>query len=125
MTKIAGFNHHSFEEATSALRLMGYEVFNPAENDLEMGFDPRGMTGYEDLTEHGFSLRGALGFDTMYICSTAEAVCILPGWEESKGAVAELALAGALGLLAGTLSQFLSGDLLPADIVFGNSFKTA
>ena len=46
----------------------------------------------------GFSLRKALADDTAYICLKADAVAMLPGWKNSKGATAERALGIALGL---------------------------
>ena len=46
----------------------------------------------------GFSLREALAADTQYIALVADAIALLPGWEKSAGANAEMALAHALGL---------------------------
>jgi len=93
------FNFPAFVAATAKLRDAGHSVFNPAERDLATGFDPTGLTGSdEELAKLAFSLRDALGADTHYICSEAEAIYMLPGWEKSTGAVAERALAEALGL---------------------------
>ena len=36
--------------------------------------------------------------DTKWICENADAIALLPGWEKSSGANAELALGKALGL---------------------------
>jgi len=105
------FNFPAFNDATARLRAFGYSVFNPAERDAETGFDPSGMTGHENLAEHGFDLREALGADTHYIAHTADALLLLDGWENSSGARAELALAAALGLDASL--GFIDGDGLP------------
>ena len=97
------FNFPAFFAATARLRAMGHEVFNPAEKDNEKhGADisKGNHTGSEEVasSQHGFSLREALGADLAWICAEADAVALLPGWEGSKGATAERATAIALGL---------------------------
>ncbi len=92
------FNFPAFFEAEAELRAQGFEVFNPARQDIENGFDPKGMTGHEDLDELGFDLREALGGDVVWIALRADAIYMLEGWSKSSGATAEHALARALGL---------------------------
>jgi hypothetical protein len=98
MRKYQDFNFPAFEKATATLRKLGHEVFNPAERDLTAGFKSVGMTGHEDLSKEGFDLRAALAADLKYITETADALCVLEGWENSSGARAEVATARALGL---------------------------
>lgn len=102
MRGIPEFNFPAFNAATAMLRAQGHTVFNPAERDNERhGKDISigNATGDEDVAakEHGFSLREALADDTAWICREADAIAMLPGWENSKGAKAELALSRALG----------------------------
>lgn len=97
------FNFPAFHRAAAGLRALGHEVFNPAEKDIETyGTDisKGNVTGSEAVasSQHGFSLREALGADLAWICAEADAVALLPGWQNSKGATAELATAIALGL---------------------------
>ncbi len=100
MRSIPQFNFPAFDAGTEQLRAMGIEVFSPAERDRrEDDFDPSAMSGTdEELVEVGFSLRDALGDDLEYICKEADAVVVLPGWERSSGAKAEVATAKALSL---------------------------
>lgn len=94
------FNFPNFAKATEHLRALGHEVFSPAERDIkEHGDDvSKSSTGnLKDIANLGFSLREALADDTAYICLHATAVALLPGWENSKGAFAEWALAKCLG----------------------------
>lgn len=98
MRGLPDFNFPAFHEAATDLRRVGFEVFNPAERDTAAGFDPSGMTGLEDLSAMGFSLREALAADTEYISKHADVVMLLPDWERSSGVAAEIALARALGL---------------------------
>jgi hypothetical protein len=98
MTGIPEFNFPLFKEAAELLRTWGYDVFSPGENDLANGFDPTGFTGDEKLADHGFSLRDALGADLEFIAKHATAVYVLPGYEQSRGVAAELALARALDI---------------------------
>jgi len=92
------FNFPAFDDATLKLKALGYSVFSPADHDRSNGFQTEGLTGHESLTERGFDLREALRADTEYIATTADAILLLDGWQQSSGARAELALAAALGL---------------------------
>jgi len=103
MRGISEFNFPAFHAATAKLRAAGYHVFNPAERDIEThGIDisKGNAAGCEELAakEHGFNLREALRDDLEFICLYADAVALLPGWKNSKGAVAEYRIAVALGL---------------------------
>lgn len=100
MRGITNFNFPAFHKAASLLRQMGYKVFNPAEKDEKKHGKSisQSKTGnLKDAESKGFSLREALAADTRYICLKADIVALLPDWEKSKGAVAERALARALG----------------------------
>ena len=95
------FNFPAFDFAAAKLRQDGHEVFSPAERD-RLIHGPKlenNKTGDEVEAEKtvGFSLRDALAVDTDWIARNADAIALLPGWEKSSGAQAELALAKALG----------------------------
>lgn len=102
MSGLPEFNFPAFDAAAASLREQGHEVFNPAENDRnKLGEDFAKGNEKGDVTlasqNKGFSLRHALRDDTNFICMEAEGIAMLPGWENSKGARAEHALAHALG----------------------------
>ena len=97
------FNFPAFHTAAAELRAAGHIVFNPAEADEEIygeTFSVGNAAGDEDVAAltHGFDLRKALGKDLSWICAEADAVALLPGWQSSKGALAERATAIALHL---------------------------
>lgn len=93
------FNFPAFDKAADKLIREGCLVFNPAERDRNYGFDEAGMSGYEPLhVLNNFDHRQAMADDTNFICTKADAIYMLPGWQRSTGAVAERALALALGL---------------------------
>lgn len=103
MRGIKEFNFPAFLSAAARLRQQGFAVFNPAERDCERhGKDISKGNETGDIEhaakEHGFNLRIALHEDTSFICLEADAIALLPGWENSKGAIAERATAIALGL---------------------------
>ena len=103
MRGIPEFNFPAFHEAADALKQLGCIVFNPAARDNERhGTDisKGNATGDEQIAseQHGFNLREALGLDLAWICAEADAIALLPGWRNSRGAVAEHATAVALGL---------------------------
>lgn len=99
MRGIPDFNFPAFMSAAARLEARGIEVFNPAQHDVDEGFTFEGTTGLENLAALGFDLRKALGTDLEFICREADAVVVLPGWERSSGANAEVATALALGLM--------------------------
>jgi hypothetical protein len=97
------FNFPAFHAAATRLRAEGHVVFSPAERDNEKhGTDisAGNATGDEALAaeQHGFSLREAMREDCAWICDHANAIYLLRGWEHSRGATAEFALARALDL---------------------------
>ena len=101
MRNVKDFNFPAFDAATKRLEEKGYEVFNPARRDRQMHGNDVGKSATGDLRDaeaKGFSLRDALAEDTSWICLHADAIYLLNGWYDSKGAKAELALALALGL---------------------------
>lgn len=103
MRNIAHFNFPAFHEFAKRLRGIGFVVFNPAENDINTNgsadFVVSNTTGcLDEATEKGFDLRKALAEDAKFICEEADILALMPGWERSKGAQAERALAVALGI---------------------------
>lgn len=110
MTGLPHFNFPAFFEAADELRFAGHEVFNPAEADVSRYGESLwrdNPTGCPALAaqEHGFNLREALGMDLAWVCAHADAIALLPGWRNSKGATAEHATAVALGLEVIELSE--------------------
>jgi hypothetical protein len=103
MRGIPQFNFPAFNSAAKRLRASGHSVFNPAERDIaEHGDDfvKDNDTGSEEQAtqDFGFDLREALGDDLAWICKHADAIYLLTGWEDSRGAKAEKAVAEALNL---------------------------
>jgi len=93
MRGIEDFNFAAFDEAAHELRKAGYEVFSPADRDREAGFDPKDVkTGISRAF-----LREAMAADTGYICREADAIALLPGWQNSEGSQIELMLSVMLG----------------------------
>src|SRR6266404_3170386 len=98
MRGIAEFNFPAFFKAAETLRQLGNEVFNPAERDNKkhgVNIGEGNPTGSieQAAAQHGFSLREALAADVVWICTNADTIALLPGWEKSLGAQAELAIA--------------------------------
>jgi len=101
MTGLPEFNTAAFDAAARSLEQLGHAVFNPAEKDRdEYGADVfTGTTGKPwELVDRGVSRRDVLATDLEWIARNADAICLLPGWEKSTGALAEAALGRALGL---------------------------
>lgn len=100
MTGLPDFNFPAFFTAAAVLELDGWDVVNPAQHDLDTGsvvewVDAHGRpTGYESAPD--FDLGATLMWDLNQVAK-CDAIYMLDGWETSKGANAEIALAKALG----------------------------
>lgn len=132
MRGIPEFNFRAFTQADVELGAVGYGTIDPAERDMSNGFNPRGMTGNEDLAELGFDLKEALAWDLDQIAKNADGIAVLPGWQSSKGAAAEIATARALGLPVATVEEWLRvatpevGDMVSGEgVVSGRLYERA
>lgn len=78
-------NYPLFNAVAEQLRRAGHRVYNPAEFGSDRPYD-------------GFPIRQAFAAYSKFICEEADAIVLLPGWEASKGANAERALADNCGI---------------------------
>jgi hypothetical protein len=105
MRNVKEFNFPAFFAGEDQLTAAGYDVFNPARHDDMLGYPWRGATGRENHA--GFSINKQLLTDLKYICLRAEGVALLPGWEDSRGVMAEISTAAALGLPVQSVERWL------------------
>lgn len=88
MTGIADFNFPAFNAAADRLLNNGYEVINPADND---NGDP------EQARTSGTPWEDYMRKDIADLIE-ADAIAVLPGWQNSKGASLEVTVAAALDM---------------------------
>lgn len=112
MTGYEYFNFHTFDTFRDLYESFGFEVFSPADHDRKLLGKPREwlpLLRDSDGTWKCWSqevcpdrplptLRDMLGADLDWIAKNATHIAMIPGWEDSKGANAEWALAKALNL---------------------------
>ena len=87
------YNFDAFYDAEKKLKDAGYGVVNPARVDEERGFDPD-----DKKPLSGLFLWMARRRDIGLINDHATHIYMLPGWEKSKGAIAEYHFANWTGL---------------------------
>ena len=93
MSGIDDYNAPAFRKGAKALRAEGHEVLSPVEFDEAEGFD---HASKDELAEEGYF--GFLRRDLLRILEAdIDAVVVLPGWEESRGAALEVHVARSLG----------------------------
>ena len=86
MTGLRGFNYAAFEAEAARLRAMGLEVVNPAEGEEPDDHRPRRV-----------KLRRNLIRLLIDVLAKGGGVALLPGWNESAGALLERQIAEQLG----------------------------
>lgn len=82
------FNFPAFHETAERLRAMNWDVFSPAERDLEDGFNPH-KDKAQDISHY-------MAIDLPEVCKS-DVVVVLPGWGKSQGARLEVYVACELG----------------------------
>jgi len=95
MRGIRHFNFPAFDAASLDLMIAGWTVISPADLDRQIGFDETAFAAdydWIDLGKIGFSIDDAIDRDVSAI-KTCDAIYMLNGWEKSKGATAEKAIA--------------------------------
>lgn len=102
------FNFPAFADATGKLRDKGYKVHSAAEEETKAGFDPE--TGLYPEGQHQRTIRENLRDDLCWICEYADLVVLLPGWEQSKGALAEVHCARAIGVATVTFAEAMERE---------------
>jgi hypothetical protein len=90
-------NFERFIQAAALLRASGINIISPAEGDLSVGLSHENWT--DQRWERGGKLiRSALLRDSRVILLKCNLVIVLEGWERSRGARAEVAIARAIGI---------------------------
>lgn len=84
MSGIEGFNYAAFDRWAETLRAEGYDVINPAEN-------------FDGADTHPEGRKAFMRLDIEHVLR-ADAIVVLPGWQRSKGALLEVAIARELEL---------------------------
>lgn len=93
------YHHDAFDSAAKRLREFGYEVINPAEIDRRGGLDPYRLPCDHDWNTipAGFDLNETIRRDIDAVLDV-DGVAVLDGWNKSKGASAEAAVAAWRGI---------------------------
>ena len=91
MSGFDNFNFPAFFAADEYLKKFGHEVFNPAQKDID-------EWGDLETIKKKANYRDCMRKDLNCILDWAEAIYLLKGWEQSRGAQIEKALAEVLNL---------------------------
>lgn len=115
MTGYDQWNFPAFFEAEETLLKLGYQVINPAHNDGPDLFSALESAGVPERPNHSWAWY--MRRDLPHVME-ADALCVLPGWRESRGASLEVHVARALGL---PILVIKDGKLIPRVTCFGVS----
>ena len=115
MTGIKDFNFPAFFEAEKQLNKLGHEVYNPAHNDgptIELALLEAGTPENPNHPWTYYMRRD------LPLVMKSDIICVLPGWQKSKGASLEVQVAQALDI---PLMILKDGKLVPRIEVIGLS----
>lgn len=115
MSGLKDFNFPAFFEAERQLESLGYEVINPAHNDGATVQEALESAGTPESPNKLWSYY--MKRDLPHVMDV-DMLCVLPGWQKSKGATLEVTVAKALGL---PLMVLKNGKLIPRVEVLGLS----
>lgn len=129
MRGIKHFNFPAFDAARDHLKDRGWNTISPADLDRAIGFYEKAFPDdydWIDLKKADFDLNDAVDRDVKAI-KECQAIYMLKGWEKSKGATAEKALAEWLGLevLYEEVKQRKDGDTITNERGGKQSFVSA
>ena len=95
------YNFPAFDAATECLRLAGYDVVSPAEQDRKIGFDPNSTSEFTSA-DYCAAMRRDIEF-----LLRVDGIALLPGWEDSAGAQTEVTVADAIGIPSQSVEDWL------------------
>lgn len=90
MSGFPNLNHEAFFEAEEQLKKHGWQVVNPARMDLDAGIDPA-----QPMAEYDYEDAARRDIEALKDC---DAIYLMAGWQHSRGACWERALAVHFGL---------------------------
>jgi hypothetical protein len=115
MSGYEDWNFPAFFEAERQLLELGYEVINPAHNDGATVQEALESAGSPDRPNNMWSWY--MRRDLPHVMEV-DALCVLPGWQKSKGAKLEVHVATAIGI---PLMVLKDGKLVPRVTCIGIS----
>lgn len=115
MTGVKDFNFPLFFETEKKLEELGYEVINPAHNDGKTLEEALANSGSPEKPRNSWNYYMRRDLPHVLV---VDAICVLPDWQKSKGALLEVHVAESLGLPIYVLKD---GKLTPRATVIGIS----
>lgn len=99
MRGIESYNFPAFDNAAERLYNEGWDPINPADIDRDRGFDPDDLPADWDWNQLPETLDLCeVAVRDIEALATCDAIYLLPGWENSKGSLAEVHFAKWIGL---------------------------
>lgn len=120
MRNCLNHNVELFKEWTGKLMLAGFTVMAPHIYAFEHCFDVRGTGFEEDDAPRMYDIRAAFAASFEYICLTADALAVLPRWEHSDGAKAQVLTAWRMHVPCYTASNLAGFGLEAPQLVRRN-----